>query len=178
MYFILFASVRNGMFCAVAILLLMGIVMVIARVQPYKAEFAAYNAIDSIFILALAMWYGTMVCLSIAAVRTHSLVMTFIIVFFLITAFPLLYLVVIFLCWICSRRGIGQRLPLKIKTHILVRRVHRLANGTILEESLPDRLINPQLYYDEFCHTIAFSMANNSERFSDQMYSNIITSPS
>ena len=69
MFIILFASVRNGMFCAMAILLLMGIVMVIARVQPYKAEFAAYNAIDSIFILALAMWYGTLVCLSIAAVK-------------------------------------------------------------------------------------------------------------
>ena len=70
------------MFCAVAILLLMGIVMVIARVQPYKAEFAAYNAIDSIFILALAMWYGTMVCLSIAAVKARNLVRTFIIVSF------------------------------------------------------------------------------------------------
>jgi len=33
----------------------MGIVMLIARVQPYKAEFAAFNAVDSIFILALAM---------------------------------------------------------------------------------------------------------------------------
>ena len=170
MFIILFASVRNGMFCAMAILLLMGIVMVIARVQPYKAEFAAYNAIDSIFLLVLAMWYGTIVCLSIAAVKARSLVKPFIIVSFLVAAFPLLYLIFVFLCWICSRRGIGQKLALKIK-----RRVHRQANGAVVEESLPDRLINPQLYYDEFCHTVAFPMANNSERFSDQPYSNINT---
>ena len=47
MLFILFAVVRNGMLSAVAILLLIGVPMLIARVQPYKAEFAAYNAIDS-----------------------------------------------------------------------------------------------------------------------------------
>ena len=85
-FIIVFASIRNGMFCAVVILLLIGVAMLVARVQPYKAEFAAYNAIDSIFILALAMWYGTMVCLSIAAVKAHSLVETFITVSFLVAS--------------------------------------------------------------------------------------------
>ena len=40
--------------------------------------------------LCLAMWYGTMVCHSIAAVKAHSPVETFII---LVAAFPLLYLI-------------------------------------------------------------------------------------
>ena len=171
MFIIVFASIRNGMFCAVVILLLIGVAMLIARVQPYKAEFAAYNAVDSIFILALAMWYGAMVCLSLAAVKAHNLVKVFVVVLFLVAASPLLYLIVIFLCWICSRREIGQRLVLKIKSQI--RRRCRRAHGTVLEESLPDRLVNPQLYCDEFCHTITFPMTNSSERFSDQTYSNI-----
>ena len=53
MLFILFAVVRNGMLSAVAILLLIGVPMLIARVQPYKAEFAAYNAIDSMLLPSL-----------------------------------------------------------------------------------------------------------------------------
>ena len=174
MFIIVFASIRNGMFCAVVILLLIGVAMLVARVQPYKAEFAAYNAIDSIFLLALAMWYGTMVCLSIAVVKAHNLVKVFVVVSFLVAASPLLYLSVIILCWICSRRDIGQRLVLKFKSQI--RRRCRRAHGTVLEESLPDRLINPQLYY-ELCHTIT-SMANSSERFSNQTYLNINNSES
>ena len=165
--FILFAVIRNGMYCAVAILALIGVAMVIARVQPYKAEFAAYNAIDSIFILALAMWYGTIVCLNIAAVKARNLVRTFIIVSFLVAAFPLLYLIVVFLCWICSRRGIGQRLFDSIKTRI--GSVCRRAHGTGLEESLPDRLINLHRYLDNE----DFHLADSNERFSDHTYVSI-----
>ena len=147
--------------------MLVGVAMLVARVQPYKAEFAAYNAIDSLFILALAMWYGTMVCLSIAAVKAHNLVETFIIVLFLIAAFPLLYLIVVLLCWICSRRGIGRRLFYSIKSQI--GSVCRRAHGTGLEESLPDRLINLHLYQDNE----DFHMASRSERFSVHTYAGI-----
>ena len=164
------------MYCAVAILALIGVAMVIARVQLYKAEFAAYNAIDSIFILALAMWYGTLVCLSIAAVKARNLVRIFIIVSFLVAGFPLLYLIVVFLCWICSRKGIGQRLFDSIKTRI--GSVCRRAHGTGLEESLPDRLINLHRYLDNE----DFHLADSSERFSDHTYvginnqENVVTS--
>ena len=169
--FVLFAVIRSGMYCAVAILALIGVAMLIARVQPYKAEFATYNAVDSIFILALAMWYGTMVCLSIATVKAHNLVETFVVVSFLVGALPLLYLVASFLHWICSRKGVGQKLVGSINNQI--GRMYRRAHGTSLEESLPDRLINPHLYHDDVCHTIAFSMTSRTERFSDQIYSNI-----
>ena len=40
---------------------------------------------------------------------------------------------------------------------------------TRLEESLPDRLINVRLYHDNG----DFSMANDSEKFSEQAYSSI-----
>ena len=84
--FVLFAVTCSGIYCPVAILALIAVAMLIARVQPYKAEIATYSALDSVFILALAMWYGTMVCLSIAAVIAHNLVETLIIVSFLVAA--------------------------------------------------------------------------------------------
>ena len=65
----------------------------------------------------------------------------------LLAVLPLLYLVVIFGHWICSRTGAGQRLVQGIKSQI--ERVCRQAHGTRIEESLPDRLINLRVYDDD-----------------------------
>ena len=75
-------------------------------------------------------------------------------VLFLLAALPLLYLLVIFGHWICSRSGVGQSIKSRMQS------VCRRAHGTKLEESLPD-------------DGGQFSMANNSEKFSDQAYSSI-----
>ena len=154
-------------FYVVALFVLIGVAMLLAIVQPYKAEFSTYNAVDSVFMLTLVLWYGTVVFCNIAVVKTQELVGTSVIAIFVVGTLPLLYLVVVFLHWICSRRGIGRRVVESIKSQI--GRVCRRANGTWLEESLPDRLINLHLYQDNE----DFHMANNSKRFSDQEYSNI-----
>ena len=164
---ILFALTRSGVYYSVALFVFIGVAMLLAIVQPYKAEFSTYNAVDSVFILTLATWYGTAVFYSIAVVKAHDLVVTSVIALFLVGTLPLLYLIVIFLRWIFSRWGIGRIVVKSIKRQI--RRVCRRENGTGLEESLPDRLINLHLYQDNE----DFHMANNSERFSDQEYSNI-----
>ena len=162
---ILFAVTRSIAFYAVALLVLIGLAMLLVVVQPYKTEFAAYNVVDTIFVLVLAMWFGTVVFFSIAVVKARNLVKVSEITSFLVAALPLLYLVVVFLHWICSRRGIGRRV-----VETIIKRVCRQASDTTrLEESLPDRLINLHLYQDNE----DFHMANNRERFSDQEYSSI-----
>ena len=164
---ILFAITHSVVFYVVALFVLIGVAMLLAIVQPYKAEFSTYNAVDLVFILTLAMWYGAAVFCNIAVIKAHTLVKTSVIALFVVGTLPLLYLVVIFLHWICSRRGIGQRVVESINSQI--GRVWGRTNGTGVEESLPDRLINLHLYQDNE----DFHMANNSERFSDQEYSNI-----
>ena len=165
---ILFALTRSGVYYSVALFVFIGVAMLLAIVQPYKAEFSTYNTVDSVFILTLATWYGAAVFNSVAVVKAHDLVVTSVIALFLVGTLPLLYMIVTFLRWICSRLGIGRRVVVEsIKKQI--RRVCRRENGTVVEESLPDRLINLHLYRDNE----DFRMANNSERFSDQRYSNI-----
>ena len=165
---ILFALTCSGVYYSVALFVFIGVAMLLAIVQPYKAEFSTYNTVDSVFILTLATWYGAAVFNSVAVVKAHDLVVTSVIALFLVGTLPLLYLIVTFLRWICSRLGIGRRVVVEsIKKQI--RRVCRRENGTVVEESLPDRLINLHLYRDNE----DFRMANNSERFSDQRYSNI-----
>ena len=141
--------------------------MLLAIFQPYKAEFRSYNAVDSVFILTLAMWYVTALFFSKIPGEFHKVLDATVIVSFLLAALPLLYLVVIFGHWICSRTGAGQRLVQSIKSRM--QSVCRRAHGTRLEESLPDRLINLHLYHDDG----DFSMANDSEKFSEQAYSSI-----
>ena len=162
---ILFALTRNVAFYAVALFVLIGVAMLLVVIQPYKTEFAAYNVVDTIFVLVLAMWFGTVVFFSIAVVKARNLVKVSEITSFLVAALPLLYLVVVFLHWICSRRGIGRRV-----VETIIKRVCRQASDTTrLEESLPDRLINLHLYQD----SEEIYVANNCERFSDQEYSSI-----
>ena len=138
--------------------------MLLAIIQPYKTEFAAYNVVDLVFVLTMAMWCGAAVFFNTAAVKARYLLKVSIIVSILLAVLPLLYLVVIFLRWICSRNKLGQRLVQRIK-----RTSFKQTLGTELEESLPDRLINPCFYQDDG----DFSMANSSERFNDQIYSSV-----
>ena len=164
---VLFALTHSVAFYVLALFVLIGVAMLLAIVQPYKAEFSTYNAVDSVFMLTLALWYGTVVFCNIAVVKTQELVGTSVIAIFVVGTLPLLYLVVVFLHWICSRRGIGRRVVETIKSQI--ERVCKRANDTRLEESLPDRLINLHLYQDNE----DFYVANNRERFNDQEYSSI-----
>ena len=169
---IVFAITRSVVFYAVALFVLIGVAMLLVIVQPYKTEFAMYNVVDTIFVLVLAMWFGTVAFVSIAVVKASNLVKASETASFLVATLPLLYFTVIFLHWVCSRRGIGRRIVESFKSQI--GRVCRRTNGTELEESLPDRLINLHLYQDNE----DFHIANNSERFNDQEYSNITNNES
>ena len=70
---IVFALTLGAYFCAVGTVVLIAIAMLVAIIQPYKPKFAVYNAVDSVFILTLAMWYGMVLCINIAAVKLHQI---------------------------------------------------------------------------------------------------------
>ena len=53
--FILFAATHGVVFYALANFVFVGVAMILALVQPYKAEFAIYNAVDSVFVLTMAL---------------------------------------------------------------------------------------------------------------------------
>ena len=163
--FVVFAFTLGAFYYAVGTLVLIAVAMLIAIVQPYKPELAVYNAVDSVFVLTLAMWYGTLLCVNIAAVKIHRLLKFSVLLSCLVGTLPLLYIVVISLYWICSRRRIGRTLFQSIKT-----RIKRGKCGTGIEDSLPDRLVNPQLYHNAECR-VSVRTADSTERLSNQTYS-------
>ena len=159
----LFAVTDRVTFNTMAPLVLIGVAMLLAIVQPYKAEFSIYNAVDSVFVLTLVMWYVIMLGL----MKSLKVPVIAVLVSGLLAVLPLLYLIVIFGHWICSRTGAGQRLVQGIKSR--VGRVCRQAHGTRLEESLPDRIFNRHLCHDDGdC-----PMSTNSEKFNNQAYSRV-----
>ena len=160
---VLFAVTLNAIFYGLAGLVLIGVAMFTVIVQPYRAEFAAYNIIDPVFFLTLAMCYGAVMCMNIAAVKARNLLKLSFVLSFLVGTLPLSYLVVIFVRWICCK-GFGQRLLQNIKS-----RIRRGVTNQALEESLPHRLINPSLYNNDGTHA-AFYRANSTEKFNVQPY--------
>ena len=163
--FFLIAVTRNAALYALAIFLFVNVAILLAIVQPYKTELAVYNVVDLVLVLTMVMWCGGAVFYNTAAVKARYLLKTSVVVLGLLAVLPLLYLLVIFLRWICSRNKVGQKLVQIIRSQI--GRVCRRTHGTKLEESLPDRLINPHFYQEDF------SMANSSDRFYDQAYSSV-----
>jgi len=168
----LFAITLSAFFYGLAGLVLIGVAMFTVIVQPYKEEFAAYNIIDPVFFLTIAMCYGTIMCINIAAVKAHHLLKLSLIISFLVGTLPLSYLVIIFVRWICCCRGVGQRLVQSIKCRI--KKGSSQTCSSALEFSLPHRLVEPSLYNNVGAHATVYS-DNSTEKFSDQGYSSINT---
>ena len=60
--FFVLAFTLDVLFYAVGQFMLIVFAVLIAIIQPYKAEFAIYNIVDTVFILLLALWFCTVCC--------------------------------------------------------------------------------------------------------------------
>ena len=104
---ILFFSASQFVLIAVAIL--------IAISQPYKAQFAVYNKVDTAFILLLALWYCGVLCYELAALKDHRYKLISVLVTVVVGIAPLLYITAITLYWMCSQSKIGRNIIKKIQ---------------------------------------------------------------
>ena len=86
-------------FCYVLITIsLIGVVVLIIVVQPYKK--ACHNKIDSLFMLTLAVHTASLTSISLSVERQHTQSHTALILVVLSGTLPLLYLTVILLHWV------------------------------------------------------------------------------
>ena len=89
--------------------------MLIAITQPYKAEFAVYNIVDTVFILILALYYCALMCVDIASMKDHRYKTTSKVAMGVVAVLPLFYITAITLHWLCSRTKIGRNMIRKIR---------------------------------------------------------------
>ena len=69
-FFFVFALTLDALGYAVCLFILV-FAMLIAIIQPYKPKFAVYNKVDTVFILILALYYCTLMCVDIASMKHH-----------------------------------------------------------------------------------------------------------
>ena len=143
--FIIFALSPTALYYGAALFVFITLAMMIATMQPYKPRFGVYNAVDSVFFHLLALWCASVVCIN-TGLKAHWWLKFFLVLLFILSALPLLYISFVTLYWICRQKKLGQRMIGKIRGCIRRNTRRMIAAGS--EESLPDRLINPAEYED------------------------------
>ena len=89
---IAYAATLTGLFYAVGLLILIALAITVAIIQPYRQDLAVYNTVDTVLILTMAAWYGSILC-SMMANRTVEIhFMVSLVVSFIIAILPFVYL--------------------------------------------------------------------------------------
>ena len=162
--FFVLALTVDVLFYAVGLFMLIVFAMLIAIIQPYKAEFAIYNIVDTVMILILALWYCTLLCLELASLKDHRYTTTSKVASVVVAVLPLFYITAISLHWMCSRTMIGTNM--KIQGWVQHQPFLPL-QGVNDEERLPHRLSRPEQY-----RSVAAGITANSSCSSDNSSDN------
>ena len=142
LFYIIFAIRPTELFYGTALLVVIPLVMAIVILQPYKPRFSTYNAVDSVLLLLLASLSATFLCVAMSGLEDRKWQQCFVILSFIVGVLPLFYISFVTLHWMCgSRRPFGQRM---MGGRVAENYGQMVAVGS--EESLPDRLLNPEEY--------------------------------
>jgi len=164
--FIIFGFTLNELFYAAAVIVLVGVGVLIAIMKPYKPHLAAYNTIDFVLVLNMATWCATVTCVTLTGLQLHRLLKSAMLLSFVIGVLPLFYVSFVTLRWMCSRKEFGQRMRKRIRD--LIRENHRQLSGSAIEESLPDRLINPNEYEEDCENPVTSETEGDTNQFSSK----------
>ena len=129
LFFIIFAFKPTALFYGTIVLVVIPLVMAMVILQPYKPRFSTYNAVDSVLLLLLASLSATFLCIAMSGLEDRKWQQCFLILSFIVGVLPLFYISFVTLHWMC-----GSRRPF----------CRKMMDGP--EESLPDRLLNPDEY--------------------------------
>ena len=165
--FFLFALSQTELFYGAALFVFIPLAIAIVIVRPYKPRYSTYNVVDSVLVLLLALWCGTVVCINIANLKAQKWSKFFASLSCLLGVLPLFYISFVTLHWMCSRREFGRRMIGRVRGWITENQRQMVATGSI--ESLPDRLINPDEYEEDLTDPVAVQVKNNmSGHFSNK----------
>ena len=158
--FFIYALSQSVLFYGTALFVFISLAMAIVIMQPYKPRFSTYNAVDSVLVLLAALLCATFVCANFAELRAHKLlIMFFTSLSYIVGVLPLFYVSFITLHWMCSQRQFGQRMIGRLRSRIEENRRQMVAVGS--EESLPDRLINPEEYEEDLTDPVAVQVESH-----------------
>ena len=104
--FVLYALTLSASFYTMFTLVLIIAGVIVAFFQPYKQMFSLYNKVDAGAFFLMALWCNSIVTSVVAGEKDHRYVYVGAVVTTLCTLLPLLYIIVITLNWIFSRKNV------------------------------------------------------------------------
>ena len=151
--FVIFAFTQTELFYGAVLLLLISLVIAIVTMQPYKPRFATYNVVDSVLVLVGALWCAGILCFDISAQKGHKWKFCFALILYIVAILPLFYISFVAIHWMFSQRQFWKRMLGRVRGLIGGNRRQMVATSS--EESLPDRLINPEEYEEDLTDPVA-----------------------
>ena len=129
--FILYALTLSALFYVMITLVLITAGVIVALFQPYKQNYTLYNKVHAGGYFLMALWCGGIVTSDVASMKDYRYVNVGFAITILCTLIPLLYIIVITLNWVFSRKHI---------INILIRKLQwRKREEPSLEQLLPRR---------------------------------------
>ena len=113
--------------------LICALVVVIA--QPYKKEYDRYNILDPVIMLIPALFFAGMVGVNLSDKIDRAFVKPFFVYTGIVSLFPLLYLCILAVWWVCGRGVFGCRLT---------------RQEDLVIPDLPDRIVNSGRYGNSY----------------------------
>ena len=157
--FFIYALSQTKLFYGTALFVFIPLAMAIAIMQPYKPIFSTYNVVDTVLVLLAALWCASFLCIIAAELKADRWKKVFTSLSYIVGVLPLFYISFITLHWMCSQRQFGQRMIGRLRSRIEENRRQMVAVGS--EESLPDRLINPEEYEEDLTDPVAVQVENH-----------------
>ena len=132
--------------CSTITLLLLVMLMVI--VQPFKPAVAHYTKLNVTFLLLLALYYTAISGMDVASIKATRFFKPYILSVGVIGSIPIIYIPCVIIQWIIAKRKWSRNLVSKFKAWRQGYDWYGIESDQDMEESLPDRIVNPNQYHE------------------------------
>ena len=113
----IFNLTLSSMYFVYAVIILVSLTILLVNLDPYKEVVKHYTVIDAFFIIFLSIIYISFLGINVVDIQAHEYKISFLALSVLATIVPIIYVSVITLHWIYSRKRWGKQLLLSIKYH-------------------------------------------------------------
>lgn len=140
---LVYAFTLGSVFLPLAVIIIFIFVMILITVKPYKPAYSHFIKFDVTFLLLLALFYLSMISIDVSSIKDHRLVHASYFLTIVFGVVPLLYVALVIIYWIISKRNYGPQLIRRIYALRRFQHYEREDSGEFEE---PDRLLRPTEY--------------------------------
>ena len=114
----IFVLTISVMYFVYAVIMLVSMIILLINFDPYKEAVKHYTVIDAFFMILLSTLYVSFLGVNVVDIQARKFKMSFLLLSMFAATVPVIYISVVTLHWIYSRRRWGKQLLLSIKVRL------------------------------------------------------------